>query len=173
MIINDWSMTQELPQMFWTCSKLQDSARTQSRCSEMFPGTNTNKQEYHAEYSKNTKFRTSITCIVGNGQVPQWDLMAKSTFCRVETKCMLIYTRLSAPKRFAMDGKLERFVTKKMKKAVAKLESERLYSNRDFRLTWRRLKGNDFSYKCATYQPKSILITFCNLYFHKYTMFAD
>ena len=39
---------------------------------------------------------------------------------------MLIYTRLSAQKRFAKLGVLERFVTKKMKKAVAKLAADRL-----------------------------------------------
>ena len=42
---------------------------------------------------------------------------------------MFIHARLSAPKRFAkfsLDGKPERFVTKKMKKAVAQLESDRL-----------------------------------------------
>ena len=59
-----------------------------------------------------------------------------------------------------LDGKLERFVKKKMKKAVAKLESDRPSSNGDFRQT---CNGNDFSLERATYQPKSILIIFCHL----------
>ena len=42
----------------------------------------------------------------------------------------------------SLDGKLERFVSKKMKKAVAKLESDRLYSEGDFRQT---TNGNAFS----------------------------
>ena len=28
-------------------------------------------------------------------------------------------------------------------------------------------------HECATYQPKSILIAFCHLYFYVYTMLAD
>ena len=35
----------------------------------------------------------------------------------------------------SLDGKFERLVTKKMKKAVARLESDRLCSNGDFRQT--------------------------------------
>ena len=42
----------------------------------------------------------------------------------------------------SLDGKLERFVTKKMKKVIAKLEYDRLYSNGYFRKT---CNGNDFS----------------------------
>ena len=35
----------------------------------------------------------------------------------------------------SLDGKIERFVSKKMKKAVAELKSDRLFSNGDFRQT--------------------------------------
>ena len=73
----------------------------------------------------------------------------------------------------SLDVKFERFVTKKMKKRLPTLESYRLYSNGDFRWTWRRAYGHDFSYECKTYEPKSIWIIFCHLYFHMYTMLAD
>ena len=32
-----------------------------------------------------------------------------------------------------------------------------VYSNGEFRQTWRRSNGNDFSYECATYQPNYFL----------------
>ena len=38
---------------------------------------------------------------------------------------MFVHARSSAPK--SLDGKLERFVTKKVAKVIAKLESDRLY----------------------------------------------
>ena len=33
--------------------------------------------------------------------------------------------------------------------------------------------GHDFSYECKKYQPKSLLVTFCHLYFYIYTILAD
>ena len=64
-----------------------------------------------------------------------------------------------------LDGELERFATKKMKKAVAKLESDRLYRNEDF-------PRPETACACATYHPKSILFTLCHLYFHIYSILA-
>ena len=52
---------------------------------------------------------------------------AKSTFCGVETKNMFVHTRSSPLKRFAKFGLQARtFCHKKVGKAIAKLESDRL-----------------------------------------------
>ena len=48
---------------------------------------------------------------------------AKSTFCGVETKCVFKHTCGSAPKSLSnLDGKLERFDTKKVGKAVCQIK---------------------------------------------------
>ena len=84
-----------------------------------------------------------IFVLLAMGKFHNRTLWAKPTFCRIETKSMFIYTRISAPKRFAKFGWQTRTICHKVnEKAVAKLESDRLYSNGNFRQT---CKGNDFS----------------------------
>ena len=64
--------------------------------------------------------------IVGNWQILQWDLMSKSTFGGVEKKVSLYVHAVVLPRGFPiLDGKIERFVTKKWKKRSAMLESDR------------------------------------------------
>ena len=66
-------------------------------------------------------------CIVGNGHILQWDLLSKINICGVETKlCLYIHKVVLLRYLPSLDGKFERFVTKKMEKAIAKLESDRL-----------------------------------------------
>ena len=55
-------------------------------------------------HCQQTDSTISRVCIVGDGQILQWDLWAKSTICGVETKRIFIHTRSSAPKRFAKFG---------------------------------------------------------------------
>ena len=71
----------------------------------------------HRKIANNTNPRDST---VGNRQILQWDLMTKINI-------MLIHTSRSAPKRFAKFGwKTQTFCPRKVEKAVAKLESDRL-----------------------------------------------
>ena len=63
--------------------------------------------------------------IVGNGHILQGDIiMNKMLRQRVSLYIHVVMLLGYLP---SLDGKLERFVTKKMEKAIAKLESDRLY----------------------------------------------
>ena len=71
-----------------------------------------------------------LLAIVGNGQILQWDLISKINILRsIDKKYVYTHTGISAPKRFAKFGCQTRtFCQQKVEKAVAKLESDRLYT---------------------------------------------
>ena len=69
-----------------------------------------------------------LDCIVGIGHIIQWDLMSKINTFGVETKKLFEYIQVVVHQTYlpSLEGKLERFVTKKVAKVIAKLESGRL-----------------------------------------------
>ena len=87
---------------------------------------------------------------------------------------MFIYTRLSAPKRFAKFGWQTRAIChKEYEKSGCQTSPTDCIATEIFVRPDADPNGNYFSYVCATYQPNAILITFCHLYLHIYSMLAD
>ena len=118
------------------------------------------------------------TCIVGNGQISQWDLMGKINKLQSWDKNYVhLYTTQCSKEVYQVwMENLNDLSQRKWKKRLpnsSPTDYIHVYNNRDFPQTWRRSNDNDFSYECVTYQPKSILITFCHLYFHIYNMLVD
>ena len=60
-------------------------------------------------------------CFVGNGHILQWDLMSKINILRRLFVCLYIHVVVLLRYLPSLDGKFERFVTKKWKKRLPNL----------------------------------------------------